>query len=172
MDLPKEFLEEAYDTRRDIMGLNNDILPESPSKYNSEVYIHICEVCGGKGNDIHHIEFQCLANKNNLIGNIHKNSKFNLVSLCKKCHDTVHHGNLEINGYKLTSNGIELDYRYIDINKKNTHKKKCSPEDINIIKQLKNIPNLSQKMACYKLKTEYDIQISVSTLGKIWRGEY
>ena len=78
MDLPKEFLDEAYNTRRDIMGLNNDILPELPSKYNSEVYIHICEVCGEKGDDIHHIEFQCLANKNNLIGNIHKNAKFNL----------------------------------------------------------------------------------------------
>ena len=67
--------------------------------------------------------------------------------------------------------GIELDYRYIEINEKKIHKKKFSPVEIEIIKQL-NIPNLSQKMACYKLKTDNNIQISVSTLGKIWRGEY
>ena len=34
----------------------------------------------------------------------------NLVPLCIKCHNDVHHNKLIINGYKQTSNGVILDF--------------------------------------------------------------
>ena len=45
-----------------------------------------------------------------MIDHYHKNSKFNLVPLCKACHDAAHPGQLNIQGYMDTSNGVKLIY--------------------------------------------------------------
>jgi len=62
--------------------------------------------------DTHHIKFQCTADKNGMIDSWHKDSKFNLVGLCKACHKDVHSSppRLTIKGYQMTSDGIVLDY--------------------------------------------------------------
>jgi hypothetical protein len=36
----------------------------------------------------------------------HKNSKFNLVTLCKSCHKKIDTGELIINGYKQSTSGL------------------------------------------------------------------
>jgi hypothetical protein len=73
-----------------------------------------CEICQAVACDTHHIQEQHTADINGMIGNFHKNSKFNLVALCKSCHHNVHHGNLDIRGYIQTSDGIKLDYSFIE----------------------------------------------------------
>ena len=61
-----------------------------------------------------HIKFQSEADDNNMINHIHKNNKSNLVSLCEKCHNDVHNNDLVINGYKQTSDGVVLNYHYLN----------------------------------------------------------
>ena len=93
---------------------------DKTSKYNSDIYIDKCEVCSKKVKDVneligyfdtHHINFQ--KDCRWLCKTIFKmNSKANLIVLCKKCHYDVHHNNLEINGYEVTSNGRNLNLNF------------------------------------------------------------
>ena len=54
-------------------------------------------MCGStKGLQTHHIKEQNLADENGFIGDYHKNSIFNLIVLCDKCHKDLHSQGLEI----------------------------------------------------------------------------
>ena len=140
----------------------------------------VCRVCQAKAEDVHHIKFQCTADDNNMIGNINKDTESNLVPLCKKCHDAVHNGNLRIDGYLQTSEGISLDYKFLEeekLQEKKQNRKKYDDKQIAIIKGLKNTQSeskikLSQKYIINKLLTEHQISISSSTLKKIWNNKY
>ena len=108
-----EFINNAFDIRHTIiqndLKINDKLLPTKSSIYNSKLFIDKCAICESTDNlDVHHILFQCQADENNNIGHVAKNAKNNLVVLCKKHHQDVHIGSLNITGYILTNNGIEL----------------------------------------------------------------
>jgi hypothetical protein len=120
MDMDSEFIEMAENIRHG-MSVKKDIynVEVKTSKYNSEKIMTLCEVCqdGTIAEDVHHINQQCEANSMGIISNVgegifHKNNKWNLVSLCKKCHQDVHSVpiKLEIKGYIQTSYGISLKF--------------------------------------------------------------
>ena len=104
-----------------------------------------------------------------------KDNKSNLVPLCKKCHNEVHNGNLVINGYIQTSNGIVLDYKYLDktqmLENKNK-KKKYNENQIAQIRQVYTNNKTSKKEMCIFLEKNYDIKISINTFNKIINNEY
>jgi DNA mismatch repair protein MutS len=110
MDLNNQFLELANQIRLEISDQAPDILTPQSSRYNPNVFVHNCQVCGNTGEEVHHIQHQCTANMHHMIGHIHKNKKSNLVVLCKQCHLDVHHDKLEIRGYVQTTQGIQLDW--------------------------------------------------------------
>jgi DNA mismatch repair protein MutS len=113
LDLEQDFLDIANKVRQGILSIESNIVSETSNhnKYNRDVYKDKCQVCGSKAKEIHHINEQYHADADGFIeGKYHKNSKFNLVCLCDICHDNVHHGKLQINGYKQTSQGVVLDY--------------------------------------------------------------
>jgi len=91
---------------------------EKKSRYNRNLFIQKCSVCGSipKDNEIpletHHINFQRNCNSMGFINGknyIHKNHKSNLVILCYKCHDKIDNGLIEIDGYVDTNEGKELN---------------------------------------------------------------
>ena len=92
------------------------------TKYNSHKIVALCEICNNtKACDVHHISQQCDANSCGLIDNyefgiFNKNKLWNLISLCKICHQSVHStpSTLNINGYITTSKGIELKYKWVN----------------------------------------------------------
>ena len=84
-------------------------------KYNKNLYITSCAICGAKVDDIHHIQEQQNSNEEGFIGHINKNHKYNLIPLCKKHHKMVHEGKININGFVTTSKGLELHYSSLDI---------------------------------------------------------
>ena len=94
------------------------------SKYNKDKIIATCEVCTSeKATDVHHINQQCDADSVDLLdtldaGIFNKNKLWNLVSLCKKCHQAVHSipARLIIKGYTFTSGGVELDFAWVGLN--------------------------------------------------------
>jgi DNA mismatch repair protein MutS len=130
MDLDDEFIEKAKEIRANMQQIHHNqnnqnnnlhILHNEisvSSKYNTNKVIGMCEVCNNTvASDVHHINQQCDANHNNLIesseyGIFNKNKLWNLVALCKECHQLVHSSpaKLEITGYVNTSDGLELVY--------------------------------------------------------------
>ena len=141
MALDEDFLKEAFEIRKEITNdQTGTLISNKASKYNSDVRVDKCQICQEKGVDVHHIQFQCSANKIGMIGSIHKNRESNLVVLCKECHVKVHNNQLIIDGYLDTSRGIELDYRYPteeEIENKKKQIKKYTDEDIEYILELK-----------------------------------
>lgn len=86
-----EFIKNAIRIRRDIEGEAQVILSTKPSRYNSNKFIDKCERCGSIENvHTHHIEHQEDADENGMINGYHKNSKWNLMGLCRECHMKEH----------------------------------------------------------------------------------
>ena len=118
----EEFIRVATKIRNNLTGISNDIIVNKTSKYNSDVYLDHCGVCGesfkensksvGGYIDTHHINHQKDCSNGFVIDKPHvpMNIMANLVPLCIKCHNDVHHNKLIINGYKQTSNGVILDF--------------------------------------------------------------
>jgi DNA mismatch repair protein MutS len=133
MKLEKSFIDDAVMIRRQIengelikfngrLTNSGELVDYHTSAYNKEKHITRCEVCQEVGTDIHHIHQQADADNCGVIegdagmGVFHKNEKWNLVCLCKECHQSVHSSpsRLEIKGYYSSSDGIILEYEWIN----------------------------------------------------------
>ena len=118
LGLSIKFIENAFDIRNELIGKKKTLLSTKKSKYNTKKLVDSCEICKyyPKNSkelnlDTHHINFQCNADNYGFIENtFHKNEKFNLVILCKECHQKVHRNKITIIGYYDSSKGTELDY--------------------------------------------------------------
>ncbi len=113
LHMDSEFLEIANTIRK---RLANDfdelelLVKKKKSKYNKELYVTKCIICGAVAEDVHHISHQSLADKAGFIGHFHKDNKHNLVPLCKEHHKEIHDGKLQVNGFIMTSKGLELQF--------------------------------------------------------------
>lgn len=110
LDMGNTFLTDAYRFREKYMGRE---IGTKACIYNPNVFMRSkCEICGDNSDEIHHIRFQSESNSMNRIEEFHKNVQFNLVSVCKECHNKVHCGKLDINGYVKTMDGPRLRFNY------------------------------------------------------------
>ena len=154
------FIKDAKMIRNNILNKNELILNDKVSNYNNKLFIDKCSICGDNGFtyplDTHHIKEQNKFEK----GDFNKDKLSNLVILCKKHHEEVHNGNLEINGYLDTVIGKKLEFK---------SRKKFNEEQIIIIKNLLNEFKDQKnylKIAIKELKKK-EIIISEKTLKKI-----
>jgi len=116
LHLDQEFLTLASKIRKKLANDLNSIerlKDKKKSKYNKDLYISTCAICGDRVDDVHHIKEQSKANKEGFVEHFNKNHKYNLIPLCKKHHKMVHSGALRINGFISTSKGLELHYEII-----------------------------------------------------------
>jgi len=161
-----DFINNAFKIRNKIINKNNDLLSTSVSKYNSKLYIDKCQMCGSINSlDTHHIKFQEMADDNKYIEHIHQNDLSNLIVLCKECHQNLHNGKFNIEGYLFTNNGLKIKKNKI----KSKRNKKYNERQIKIINSFKNG---SIKYAIETLKTVHNIRISPITVKKIWNNNY
>lgn len=119
MGLKKDFIELAKLIRKEESG-ESEFSELKVSKYNSKLKMEKCQVCLTKKGtytnskfiplETHHILFQCNADNKGKHDSVHKNELCNLVVLCRDCHQKVHQDKIKIEGYKLTSNGMELEF--------------------------------------------------------------
>ena len=113
LHMDSEFLEEANAIRK---RLSNDfdelelLVKKKKSKYNKELYVTKCVICGAMAEDVHHISQRSLADSAGFIGHFHKDNKHNLIPLCKEHHNQIHEGKLQVNGFVMTSKGLELQF--------------------------------------------------------------
>jgi len=114
LSLPAEFIKLAHEIRCEITGISTQFVATKVSRYNSEVTMAECKICGENATESHHINPQILADKNGFIDHFHKNREFNLIAVCDSCHNKIHYGILEVHGYKETSEGKKVDYNITD----------------------------------------------------------
>jgi DNA mismatch repair protein MutS len=107
LDLPDEFMLLAHQVRHAYLDMTQQVMPESASRYNKNVFVDECSVCHKKGVEVHHIQDQALADKG-WINGIHMNTSFNLMTVCAECHDAIHAKHITIHGYQMTSEGVKL----------------------------------------------------------------
>lgn len=100
MDMESEFIKNASKIRSKLIG--GEL---KKSRYNSDVYMSECKLCGEKRDlHTHHIKFQ----KDFSSMDKTKNYKGNLIVLCENCHVRLHKNELQISGYVETTEGIQI----------------------------------------------------------------
>ena len=92
LNLPQNFLDRAHELRVKYNNVYKNILDMDTSKYNSKKVKGLCEMCKiNIGTEIHHLEYQKNANKNDYLEEgFHKNHVANLVNICEDCHNNIH----------------------------------------------------------------------------------
>ncbi len=113
LHMDSEFLENANTIRKRLANDYDELellVKKKKSKYNKELYVTKCIICGAVAEDVHHISQKSLADKAGFIGHFHKDNKHNLVPLCKEHHNQIHDGKLHVNGFIMTSKGLELQF--------------------------------------------------------------
>ena len=95
----------AKDIRDEILGF-----VQKTSRYNTLKQIKVCEVCNkNPAVETHHILEQHTADKDKIVsGSVRMNARANLVGICEDCHDRHHKGEIEIEGWVETSDGLVL----------------------------------------------------------------
>jgi DNA mismatch repair protein MutS len=95
--LPGDVIHDAVKMRNKYFP--NSAVPPEPtvSKYNTSLFISKCEIqeCTNKAVHTHHIRYQSEAIHGLVDGYLDINHKDNLIGLCEKHHNEVHHGNKE-----------------------------------------------------------------------------
>lgn len=109
LKIPQKVVDKAYSIRNKYY---NKTESSTKSTYNSDVVVSKCKIpqCNNNASETHHIMFQSESDKNGLIGAVHKNNAKNLIPLCEKHHDMVHHG---VDGKELVIFGYGVDGRVV-----------------------------------------------------------
>lgn len=162
LDMPLNFMLNAEKIKKELLGINDKLLEIKTSNYNSSLFMDICKICNkNKSIDTHHINYQSLSDNNGYFDNFHKNTKHNLVNICKECHDKEHNGIINIEGYKQTNEGIILD---VKINENEHDKLK------NYIKRGKN-DWYSRKAKNHKFKISNEKDV-ITIINKFTKNKY
>lgn len=145
LHMDSEFLQTANKIRK---RLSNDfdelelLVKKKKSKYNKELYVTKCVICGAVAEDVHHISQRSLADKAGFIGHFHQDNKHNLVPLCKEHHKQIHDGKIRVDGFVMTSNGLELQFE--EQMSKNKKVEVVEPE-INEVQEVKKVEEKPKK---------------------------
>jgi DNA mismatch repair protein MutS len=110
--MDREFLDTAEKIRKKLNKEYNEyelLIKKKKSRYNKNLIVTTCAICGKAVEDVHHIIPQESA-KEGFVGHIPIHHKYNLIPLCKKHHKMVHEGKIRITGFVTTSKGIELHW--------------------------------------------------------------
>lgn len=178
LDLDNDFLELANSIRKRRMGLQETLVDNRTSNYNARLIKHRCNVCSAETKEIHHIKEQHTADVYGMIdGKVHKNQLHNLVQLCEQCHEAVHHGGLVIDGWKQTSDGAELQYRWNTMSEtpstviedKEARKESDNTENDELETRVKELYALCKKQTQVRvlLKSRYNLDCSPYRIKKI-----
>jgi DNA mismatch repair protein MutS len=116
LHMDREFLSVANKIRKDLTDDYTTVerlSQKKTSKYNKDLYVSSCGICGAPVDEVHHIKEQH-KQKDGFVEHINVNHKYNLIPLCKKHHKMVHDGKININGFITTSNGLELHFTNVE----------------------------------------------------------
>jgi len=109
LEMDDKFIELALETYKILKGNPEYLVNPKQSHFNTTIFVHQCVICKSS-QDLHnhHIIEQHKANENGMINHYHKNSNFNLITLCENCHKLLHKYNQTINQYQ-TLSGVVME---------------------------------------------------------------
>ena len=112
LNLPKDFLDKAYEIRMKYNPETTSILSLKSSSYNAKKIVNMCEKCKKlPGKEVHHLNYQMNADDNGTIitndAVFHKNNLANLMTLCEGCHNDIHKKKERLKKVK-TTKGIQI----------------------------------------------------------------
>lgn len=113
LHMDEEFVKKAWAIRKTLANDYSEfelVTKQLSTKYHKDVLLTTCAICKQTVEDVHHITPQELADINGNINHFHKDHKYNLIALCKDCHKKVHAGKITIQGFVMTTNGLQLQY--------------------------------------------------------------
>lgn len=91
LHMNSEFLDNAFKIRNKYFLNSKSILDFDKTQYNSNKIRGFCEICKEEvGTEIHHLQQQKDADNKGFIKHFHKDHKANLISICEKCHQSIH----------------------------------------------------------------------------------
>lgn len=106
--LPMDFLKKANRVRQEIQEESFHWVEPKISKYNKDVIVSQCQLCGNPAKETHHLQPQKDANVYNRIDSTYVHDRSNLIVLCEQCHLKQHHGDEKIIQTVQTSEGTEF----------------------------------------------------------------
>jgi DNA mismatch repair protein MutS len=112
----KDFIEQTVEIKNELTNNFSTLISGKKSRYNSDIFVHKCEMCGKREEDgislleTHHINFQSKCKDGFSIEKPHIpiNSPANLVVICNKCHDSIHNNEIKIEKKIITSKGKKI----------------------------------------------------------------
>ena len=174
LDLDPGFLHLAGQIRHNLLHGTSTMVTNAKSSYNRDVIMNECKVCGASSNirklEAHHIQYQSTSDARGFIENrFHKNKEFNLVSICDKCHDAVHSGELKIHGWVQSTKGVHLRYDWNEDKRYLNHMGHATVNDT-MQKHRHDIVEIRKNNSLKKtneiLKSRYDVVVSEYKLNK------
>jgi DNA mismatch repair ATPase MutS len=117
----QEFIYLAEKIQKVVEEREVNIVSERVSRYNRNLHMDKCQVCGSRAVETHHIIQQKDADEMKMVEasamgpKISMNHFTNLVALCEGCHQAIHGKKgrqLQIWGYEDTASGLELKYEW------------------------------------------------------------
>lgn len=107
LDVGPEFMNVAFEVRREILGIKKDILnTDKRSRYNRRHVVDACALCGSTSKiEVHHIVPRHRKDAFRAAREVNRLS--NLVNLCDLCHDALHRGEIDFSERVQTSDGVE-----------------------------------------------------------------
>lgn len=109
--MEQSFLDKAYQFRNKYFPDQKGELGFDSTVYNSKKIRGKCEMCCEEiAGEIHHLAAQQIADKGGFIGGFHKNHPGNLLSVCEKCHLSIHAENKVLVKKKTTGGYKCLSY--------------------------------------------------------------
>lgn len=97
LDMNNNFLMLANKIRRELQGETQELLNFKTSRYNPQIRVDSCVLCGKKIElQTHHIKEQAKADSNGFIGDVYKDDLYNLIVVCRGCHENIHCNKIEI----------------------------------------------------------------------------
>ena len=171
--VPLEYIEKALKYREAFLGESSSV-----SSYSEHIVRQACELCGcavAAGLEVHHIQQQADACATGFFKDgSHKNDPRNLITVCQRCHDKHHAGQLEIQPLKQTSAGPlrvcgEASQEPEPEAKVKTQRKgKFDNDQQRVIEEtLRNNLNGPLRRVCVLLAQEHEIKVSEATLRSI-----
>ncbi len=121
MQLDKKYIDRAESIRKEIEGMNSDLLLNNKkSNYSNQLYSDKCSMCGSnKDLHTHHLVEQHKADADGKIGYMSKNVRSNLMILCQNCHQKLHREGKRIIAHNL--HGGQLIYEVQEDNNQQQH---------------------------------------------------
>ncbi len=168
MDLPFEFIEQALENRRKIVGSVTQEESTS-SSWNSQLVRRACEMCKkpiARELEVHHLQPRSTSIHGRLTDGSSMNHASNLVVICQVCHDAIHAGKMEVSPLQMTSSGPERVVEEVAVEVKKKVSKWTNQEHQLIEEALRKYKSLSLKSIRAQLDAKHGIQISESMLSR------